>query len=146
MKGSYFLLLSNEKRQKKKIGRTLELEFPIGYYIYIGSAMGNSSTSLENRLNRHVTSAHRKYRKHPHWHIDHLLVSPYIGIVSLFILPNSAQKDECDLSRNIQQYSNDRVSNFGSSDCSCRSHLYFFAPKNSFIQQLLIHGELNLPD
>ena len=144
LKGSYFLLISNEKTQNIKIGKILKIDFPTGYYIYIGSAMGNGSTSLEKRLNRHVTSVSTKNRTHPHWHIDYLLVSSQIEIIAIYILPNLVQKDECNLSHIIQQYSNDNVPNFGSSDCSCRSHLYYFTPKSRFIHQLLEHDDLDL--
>ena len=108
--------------------------------------MGNGSTSLEHRLHRHVTSAYNKYREHPHWHIDYFLISPSIEIESIFILPNSVEKDECNLSRIMLHYSDDIIPNFGSSDCSCRTHLYFFTSKNSYIHQLLDNNELNFRD
>jgi len=144
LKGSYFLLISNKKDQKIKIGKILKIDFPTGNYIYIGSAMGDGSTSLEKRLKRHVTSASTKNRTHPHWHIDYLLVNPQIEIIAIYILPNSVQKEECTISHLIRQYSDDNVPNFGSSDCACRSHLYYFIPKSRFIHQLLEHDDLDL--
>ncbi len=49
-RGSYLLVLYNEKPFTKKIGSLGEREFKKGYYVYAGSAM----KGLENRIKRHM--------------------------------------------------------------------------------------------
>jgi len=47
-----------------------EILFEPGLWVYVGSAMGSGSTSLENRLGRHF-----RKEKTIYWHIDYLLDS-----------------------------------------------------------------------
>ena len=71
MKGSYILVIFLSKKVEIEIGALGVLSFSKGYYLYVGSAMGNvGSTTLENRVKRHLSdSANKKI----HWHIDFLL-------------------------------------------------------------------------
>ncbi|MHA1376283.1 MAG: DUF123 domain-containing protein [Promethearchaeota archaeon] len=86
MKGTYLLVVYFQQKCDINIGALGLLEFQEGYYIYVGSAMGNKgSTTLLNRVKRHV--------------------------------------DTCD------KY----INNFGSSDCNCDSHLYYFSQLRDFL-------------
>ena len=76
--GSYLVLSEIKKKQLKiKIGKLGALNFKKGYYIYVGSAMGRSSTSLKNRLLRHLKSnfysKNTNNKPKTHWHIDYFL-------------------------------------------------------------------------
>ncbi|HHT9119228.1 MAG TPA: GIY-YIG nuclease family protein [Candidatus Hypogeohydataceae bacterium YC41] len=96
-----------------KLGRAF---FPEGFYVYVGSAQ----RSLAQRLERHL-----RKEKALHWHIDYLLHHAEI----LSIYAQKASKEwECRLSRRLAGLEGARVvmRGFGSSDCGCMSHLYFF--------------------
>ena len=103
-----------------KIGRRSAVTFPRGYYCYVGSAMNN----LEKRINRHMSEKER-FR----WHIDWFL--GYANIVDVKRI-ESDKRLECFLSRDVASLS-DRVimKGFGSSDCSCETHLHFFTKNPS---------------
>lgn len=84
-----------------------------GYYIYTGSAM----KYLSKRIKRHL----RKEKKF-FWHIDYLI--PHLEKVKIFPIYSSV-RIECLISRELEVISDGFVKNFGSSDCSCKSHLYY---------------------
>jgi len=114
MKGIYSLIIFLNKDKKIKIGNKTKL-FPKGYYCYIGSALNN----LEKRIQRHYNK-----KKRFHWHIDYFL--KYAKIIGVKIRKNS--KDECGLSRKIRSIGGKVIlKGFGSSDCGCESHLYYFS-------------------
>lgn len=116
MKGTYCLLINLKKDSRIKIGNKLGfINFKSGYYIYVGSAMN----SLEARLNRHLSDDKKK-----HWHIDYLLLNKNSQIPDIYYTV-STKKVECEIARNISQNSSE-IDNFGSSDCECNSHLFYF--------------------
>ncbi len=74
------------------------LPFPKGYYLYVGSAMGsNSSTSLKNRVKRHVSETHLKKL---FWHIDYFLASDISILIKIYLIP-SLIRLECVLAGEI---------------------------------------------
>lgn len=111
-KGGYILILQLNGTKKINIGRLGAISFPQGFYAYLGSALGG----FKSRINRHLTED-----KKPKWHIDHLLSEARVLQVILY---ETEQRLECLLS---QALTNELpfVPDFGSSDCQCRSHLYF---------------------
>lgn len=116
MKGTYCLLINLKKDSRIKIGNKLSfINFKSGYYIYVGSAMN----SLESRLNRHLSDDKKK-----HWHIDYLLLNKNSQITDIYYTV-STKKVECEIARNISPNSSE-IDNFGSSDCECNSHLFYF--------------------
>ena len=123
MKGSYILLIFLLHETRIQIGSMGSLTFPKGYYVYIGSAMGhNSSTSLENRVKRHLSESHHKKL---FWHIDFFLASDISVIMKIYLIP-SLIRLECVLAREILSVCDNYIKNFGSSDCNCSSHLMYF--------------------
>ena len=99
------------------------LTFPKGYYLYVGSAMGsNSSTSLENRVKRHLSEARHKKL---FWHIDYFLASEISLLTKIYLIP-SLIRLECVLAGEILSVSDKYIKSFGSSDCFCSSHLFYF--------------------
>jgi len=127
MKGIYCLIIFLNKSKNIRIGKRKKL-FPKGYYCYVGSALNN----LEKRIQRHYSK-----RKKFHWHIDYFL--KHARIVDTVIKTNS--KDECDLSRKIKSLGG-RVTlkGFGSSDCKCDTHLYYF-PKKSIDKAKILNNK-----
>ncbi len=113
--GIYNLIISLSKKKEIKIGRLGTFIFPEGYYVYTGSAQNG----LEKRINRHLSS-NKKF----HWHIDYLLSHAKVIKVLRYV----GRKDECKLNNVTGQSAGATqiVKKFGSSDCNCVTHLYYF--------------------
>jgi len=90
-----------------RIGKLGKINFKKGYYIYIGSA-----PSLA-RIERH----YRKNKKIK-WHIDYLLRKARIVGFSL------SKDKECEVAIRLSKEFLS-INRFGSSDCKCRSHLFY---------------------
>lgn len=135
MKGTYIIAIYVLENSVIRIGALGEIEFLKGYYLYIGSAMGNKgSTTLENRVKRHVSDSKGKKI---FWHIDYLLTNQNCVITRLYLIP-SLKRLECIIANEALQTSDQRIKNFGSSDCDCLSHLYYFQNLNELSQILKI--------
>jgi sugar fermentation stimulation protein A len=97
------------------VGALGTLHFRAGWYVYCGSTQKN----LRQRVARHS----RKVRKQKHWHLDYL--TPYAA--SIKGLPIMSERNlECDLARSMEGLGGIPVQGFGSSDCRCDGHLFFF--------------------
>jgi len=72
---------------------------------------------FEARIERHL-----KRKKKNFWHIDYLLdYSKILGIIYLIMSsPDAECKIACNPGKSFKS-----VRNFGSSDCKCKSHLFF---------------------
>ena len=130
-KGIYYLTIKLVKRCNIRVGCLGNFGFPGGFYVYVGSAQNN----LEGRIERHL-----RRDKKMHWHIDYLLHYGQVICVHTYAAEKNA---ECILSQKIGNIKNAEilVSGFGSSDCSCTSHLYFFQDNPDFrISRLKING------
>ena len=119
MKGSYVLLIKLEKDKEIQIGKLGIIAFKKGYYAYVGSALNG----LEQRINRHL----RKNKK-MHWHIDYLLK---FGKIDSVFYKEHNKKEECNIAKLFSKLIS--VEGFGSSDCNCKSHL-FYGSKNEIIK------------
>lgn len=100
------------------MGALGRIEFPSGVYAYIGSAQGG----IGQRVRRHLEGGKRK-----RWHIDYLLsVARVVTVVSV---PTGSKDSECAVARKLLDSLGAEVvaDRFGSSDCSCKSHLIHFA-------------------
>ncbi|NVM18164.1 MAG: GIY-YIG nuclease family protein [Candidatus Lokiarchaeota archaeon] len=127
MKGTYIIVIYLPENSKIKIGSLGILDFIKGYYLYIGSAMKNKgSTTLENRVRRHISSPEKKKL---FWHIDYLLANKICVITHIYLIP-SLNRMECILSKELFKATDKYIKNFGSSDCLCPSHLYYFTEFN----------------
>lgn len=110
-RGAYILILYLPSEKTLSIGKLGSLSFPAGYYLYVGSAQKN----LAQRISRH-----RRQNKNLFWHIDYLLKRAQF---SKAIPIRSSTDIECNLARALQNISSWEIPGFGSSDCSCNSHL-----------------------
>ncbi|RLA82840.1 MAG: GIY-YIG nuclease family protein [Deltaproteobacteria bacterium] len=109
--GTYILLIELPRDCEIAVGALGPLSFPRGFYAYVGSAMGG----LEARIRRHL-----RKRKRFHWHIDFLLQRARVReVISI-----RGKKVECPLARELEQ-TFPCIPRFGSSDCRCKSHLFF---------------------
>lgn len=113
MKGSYVLITFLHKNKKIKINKKI-INFKKGYYCYVGSALPN----LEKRIERHLSKKKKK-----HWHIDYFL--EYGKIIDVLKI-KSNKKIECEISKRVEKISVGSIKGFGSSDCGCESHFYYF--------------------
>jgi len=116
MKGAYCLLIRMRKGRRICIGRLGTFLFPKGIYVYTGSGMSD----LEKRIERHKGEGKRR-----HWHIDYLL--DFAEIEGEIAIPSPC-KIECFVNSFVFGMRGARViaPGFGSSDCSCPSHLAYF--------------------
>jgi Uri superfamily endonuclease len=133
--GTYALLLKLDKQDRITIGKLGTFNFPAGYYLYVGSALGPGG--LGARLARHQHSSQNSSGSHPgqtgqklHWHIDYLLQrAKLIEVWSVA----SAERLECKWSQVARRLSGAQVPvrGFGSSDCRCPAHLIYFRARPS---------------
>lgn len=117
--GIYVLLLFGEGAVR--IGSLGTIPFSSGFYSYVGSALGPGGLA---RVSRHMMVALARDRK-PRWHIDYLLMNPGFRLVQVFCAA-TLERLECPLAQAINL---PPIQRFGSSDCSCKGHL-FFSPDN----------------
>ncbi len=123
MKGTYILVIYVKKKGNINVGSLGIIQFKEGFYFYVGSAMGTSgSATLINRVKRHV-SPHKN--KKIHWHIDYLLENENSSIIKIILIPSSF-RFECIIAQELLDTSDGFIEDFGSSDCSCKSHLIYF--------------------
>jgi sugar fermentation stimulation protein A len=113
--GNYLILLELLESRRVETGALGTIGFKKGWYVYSGSARKN----LSARISRHL----RKEGKQKHWHIDYL--TPYAARIKA--LPVMSYRNlECDLAGELARLGGKPVAGFGSSDCRCTSHLFYF--------------------
>ena len=117
MKGTYVLIIENSKDVEIEIGKMGSVAFKQGFYAYVGSAL----SGLERRIERHLRDPgdHKKL----HWHIDYFLASPMVKIREV-VFAESVERKECEVAANMSM-DLAAITNFGCSDCRCKSHLFF---------------------
>lgn len=128
--GAYILLMEMKTTQKISIGVKKETVFKPGYYLYIGSALKN----LKSRIARH-----KRKTKNLHWHIDYLLEKA--KLITAYPIRTSSDL-ECEITRKFQNHGIDSLIGFGCTDCTCISHLFWYANdprKDQKFQKLLLH-------
>ena len=123
MKGSYVLIIGLPETQTINTGSLKAVRFPCGSYAYVGSAMGG----FKSRLNRHL-----KPDKKLRWHIDYLLERASINSI---ILAETGQRVECAIAQALSRQF-DSIPGFGSSDCKCRSHLFFAEDERQILAKI----------
>jgi len=123
-RGVYALIIKNRKEEYLQIGKMGNFLFPEGFYVYIGSALGSTSTSLEHRLKRHLSPLKKLF-----WHIDYFLNSENVKIISI-LSSNTTERKECELASTVSQLKKADIiiPHFGASDCrvNCGAHLFYF--------------------
>ncbi|MGB9979522.1 GIY-YIG nuclease family protein [Methanobacterium sp.] len=112
---TYCLIIQLIQNSRIKIGKSGEMDFKKGYYVYVGSALN----SIDSRIKRHLSKEKKLF-----WHIDYFLNSPN-STVDEVILERSPEKWECNVALKISNKGTP-IDRFGCSDCKCRSHLFYF--------------------
>jgi sugar fermentation stimulation protein A len=112
-RGCYILVLRLNRRRCIGVGQLGAIRFEPGYYLYVGSAL----QSLSARLVRHA-----RKRKQLHWHVDYLREACELAAT----LPiRTSERCECKLAGALAEVFEPGPQGFGSSDCRCRTHLFF---------------------
>ena len=114
---SYQLIIEVTKSQNILVGQLGRFDFPVGRYVYTGSA----KRSLSARVRRHL-----KNNKVARWHIDYLLNSDKAHVMGL----NFSVQKECTLNQACD--GEILIPGFGASDCKhkCSSHLRYLGEVN----------------
>ncbi len=116
--GVYTLIIRSTDRRRIRVGRHLSVSLERGLYLYTGSGQGRGSTSLEGRIGRHLSQEKKNF-----WHIDRILSSDSVHVVSL-IFARTTRKAECRVNAALLKDPDIAVlaKGVGSSDCKCESH------------------------
>jgi Uri superfamily endonuclease len=122
--GSYCLLLFLQRKTTVIVGKLGDIDFKKGYYLYMGSAFGPGG--LQARLQRHMADT-----KSLRWHIDYLRTE---AVIRAIWMERGGQNMEHQWARYLlaQGALCFPVEHFGSSDCRCRSHLFYFKKRPCF--------------
>lgn len=119
-KGVYCLVFENDSCEIK-IGKLGNIPFKKGHHIYIGSALGPGGLK---RVKRHISLSENR-DKNPRWHIDYLHLNHNFKLIAA-VYAATNKRYECLLAQKfIQKENGSCILNFGCSDCSCVSHLYY---------------------
>ncbi len=125
--GIYLLVMKLEKPLAVPVKTIGNPVLDPGWYLYVGSARKN----LQQRTARHL-----RKKKKPHWHIDHL--TRECTFLQAFPIRTFADL-ECSLADDIQSAAHSIIPRFGSSDCRCDAHLFFFQENPLHNQEVLDH-------
>jgi len=140
-RGSYLVALWLSQSRVLDVGALGRINFAPGWYVYAGSAQ----RGLSSRVSRHLRiggkgskeifpmaeqplierHARGKGQKRLHWHVDYL--SAVASLARAYPIA-SYRNLECELARGLAEIGGVPVKGFGSTDCGCRSHLYWFPP------------------
>ena len=124
MRGCYALLIELTESKGISVGKLGEFTFPKGSYVYVGSAMNG----VESRIRYHL-----KKLKRPHWHIDYLLKQASVRRIAVY---QTQERLECPIARALSQ-DFPSIPGFGSSDCKCRSHLFFSTEREQMNSRMI---------
>ena len=110
--GSYIMIMELEQAENIAVGSLGALNFPAGFYLYIGTAKKN----LTQRVNRHLGK-----RKKYHWHIDYLRAK---AAKCTAVPIRSSESLEHPLAQAVRVIADWQVPGFGASDCHCATPLF----------------------
>jgi Uri superfamily endonuclease len=121
--GTYALVLRISGRPEILVGRLGTLAVQPGFYVYVGSVFGPGG--LAKRVGRHARA-----NKTCRWHIDYL--AAIAALDEVWYTVDKARR-ECQWAKALKQMRGATVpwEGFGSSDCRCRLHLFFFPKRPS---------------
>lgn len=121
--GTYILLLHLPADTTIEVGRLGTVDFPAGWYTYIGSAFG--AGGLVGRIKHHLQPVEKF-----HWHIDYLRQEAEVR--EIWLSPDTERREQAwvDLMLEIPG-ATALVEGFGASDSSQETHLLYFDLKPS---------------
>lgn len=116
--GTYALVLSSASDAVIRVGRLGDLRLQPGFYVYVGSAQGPGG--VRARLAHHM-----RHAEHPHWHIDYLRQHTTLEEIWFCYDRKSREHAWARCFAGMRGVSVP-LAGFGSSDCDCETHLFFF--------------------
>jgi Uri superfamily endonuclease len=124
--GTYALILQSNEPETVDVGRLGQVSIQVGYYVYVGSA--HCSGGLSARVGRHLSRA-----KKIHWHIDYLTLR--IPVIAVWYMC-STQRYEHEWATFFAGMPESEITakGFGSSDCRCVAHLFYFKTEPDFFE------------
>lgn len=132
--GSYLMLLHLPREVTTVVGSLGIRTFAAGHYLYVGTAARN----LDRRMARH-----RRKKTAVHWHIDHL--KGHADRCTAIPIRSSSPLEH-ELAAAVGRIADGCVADFGSSDCDCPGHLFYFRElplrRPAFID-LLLHFRID---
>ena len=130
-KGTYALIFQANQAFAREVGRLGNFVGDAGSYIYVGSAFGPGG--VYTRVSHHL-----KLSSNPHWHLDY--IRPFLKPIAV-CYSYCATRHEHQWATTIGDMDDVEIPmhKFGASDCSCRTHLFYFRKisKTSILQQAL---------
>ncbi len=121
--GTYVLVLSSRSTDLIEIGRLGALQLRSGFYLYVGSALGPGG--VRGRLAHHL-----KLSRLRHWHIDYLRAHTRVEEV-WYRLDTRRLEHVWSERISLAEGASVPLVGFGSTDCGCESHLFFFQQRPS---------------
>ncbi len=121
--GTYALLLRCRRPARVVVGRLAVLRARAGFYLYVGSALGPGGVGA--RVRHHARRAAR-----PRWHIDELRART--RLVEVWHAHDARRREHAwaTIAARLPGASVP-LAGFGSSDCRCAAHLFFFETRPS---------------
>lgn len=119
--GTYALIMKAQMIETVQIGMLGSLNIQPGYYVYVGSAFGPGG--IRARIRHHLKEGSTK-----HWHLDYLKQAVDMSEIWYSY---GCTKYEHQWAKIFNRFSGASLPllGFGASDCSCKSHLFFFKTK-----------------
>lgn len=115
--GVYALVINLSRDVEVRPGRLGSLSINKGVYVYVGSALRPGL--LRRRVARHLSK-----EKTLRWHIDYLTSRPEAAVEAVVAAEAGRSRLECALASCLLSMGfTAPLHRFGSSDCSCPSHL-----------------------
>jgi Uri superfamily endonuclease len=121
--GTYALVLCCGQPRRLVIGRLGTLRTRPGFYVYVGSALGPGGVGARVRH-------HERCSAQPRWHIDYLRARA--DLVEVWHA-HDGRRREHQWAAIVSRINGASVpmARFGSSDCGCATHLFFFETRPS---------------
>lgn len=132
MKGIYTLIIQLKASVSIEIGTLERIRLPKATYLYTGSARGSGASSIEGRLTRHLRKTKRNF-----WHIDYPLKHELSQILAV-VYSETKRSMECKVNQSVRREfgASSPAAHFGSSDCTCETHLLKVADERT-VEQLI---------
>ena len=121
--GTYALILLSRSEEDIEVGRLGRLQLKPGFYVYVGSAFGPGG--LKARISHHGNITER-----PRWHVDYLRAVTHPQGVWYAYDSVCREHQWAEVLARAKKASTP-LEGFGSSDCSCISHLIFYHARPS---------------
>jgi len=132
--GTYALILHSRIKKEVEVGKLGFISLIPGYYIYVGSAFGPGG--LRARVHRHIAESKKKY-----WHLDYIKLFTQPSEIWYSYEPVIREHQWAQIIK-MSKHARILMKGFGSSDCSCATHLFFMKTRpaaGSFVKRIQVN-------